>query len=456
MPDRRALALGAFIPGGGAHGAAWRLPEIDLAASASFATYQRIAQKLEQGCFDTLFMNDSVGISDLTPSALERNTQVMRWDPLTLLPALAVVTNHIGLTATASTTYNEPYTLARRFASLDQISNGRAGWNVVTSLNGGENFGRDGHMLHAERYARAAEFVDVIKGLWDCWEDDAAIRDKSTGIWLDTEKLHLLNHHGEHFQVRGPLNAPRPIQGYPVIAQAGSSEAGRALAARTGELIFTAAQTIEEAKAFTYDITTRAAAHDRTQSDFRILPGVSVVTAPTLAEAQAKYDRLYDIADAGPRLKAFSIYASLGVDLSAHPLDGPVPLPEKIPETNTHKSRQKLVIDLIRRENPTIRQLFRKLTAGGHRVLVGTPQMIADDFEFWFSSGAADGFNIMFPELFSSVDDFVDLVVPELQRRNLFRREYTGRTLRDHLGLKRPPNRFVGRVHENSSADYAD
>jgi FMN-dependent oxidoreductase (nitrilotriacetate monooxygenase family) len=389
-------------------------------------------------------MNDGVGLNEIDPRVVERNTQVMRWDPLTLLPALAVVTERIGLTATANTTYNEPYTLARRLTSLDQISEGRAGWNCVTSLSGGENYNRDSHVLHADRYTRAEEFVDVITGLWDSWEDDAAIKDKQTGIWVDPDKMHLINHRGRHFTVRGPLNAARSVQGYPVIAQAGASEPGRALAARTGELIFTAAQTIDEGVAFVADITARAAKCGRTRELFRIMPGVSVVTAPTEAEALAKYDRLYDINEAGPRLKQMSIFAGLGVDLSAYPLDGPVPLPDVIPETNTHKSRQKLMVDLIRRDNPTIRQLFRKLTAGGHRVLVGTPQMIAADFEEWTTRGAADGFNIMFPELLGSVDDFVSLVVPELQRRGIFRTEYSGTTLREHLGLPRPGNRFAG------------
>ena len=448
--SRRQMALGAFVPGGGLHGAGWRLPDVDVAHSSDFAAYARVAQILERGCFDTLFMNDGVGTSDIDPRALERNTQALRWDPLTLLPALAVVTHRIGLTATANTTYNEPYTVARRLASLDQLSAGRAGWNLVTSLGGGENFNRDGHVAHADRYGRAEEFVDVVTGLWDSWEDDAAVKDKASGIWVDADKMHLINHRGTHFTVRGPLNAPRAVQGYPVIAQAGSSDAGRELAARTGELIFTAAQTIDEGLEFTRDITTRAARHGRPRDLFRVLPGVSVVTAPTEAEAFAKYDRIYDIREAGPRLAAMSKFASLGIDLSACPLDETVTLPDVIPETNTHRSRQKLVVDMIRRENPTVRQLFRKLTAGGHRVLTGTPAQIADDFEDWFSRGAADGFNIMFPELQGSVADFVDMVVPELQRRGLFRTAYEGTTLRDHLHLPRPENRFAVQRRESA------
>ena len=449
MTGPRHLALGAFLPGTGAQGSSWRLPEIDAAAASTFPFYKRIAQKLEAGRFDTLFMNDSVGIPELDRSILERNTQAMRWDPLTLLPALAVVTERIGLTATASTSYNEPYTLARRLAALDEISGGRAGWNMVTSLGGGENFNLDDHMLHAERYARAEEFIEVITGLWYSWEDGAAVRDKASGVWLDAGKMHLLNHKGAHFSVRGPLNAARPVQGRPVVAQAGSSDAGRALAARTGEMIFTAAQTMDEARGFIDDIATRAAGHGRSRNSFRVLPGVSVTVAATMAEAEAKYDRLHDLENPGPRLKAVSSFINIGVDLSAHPLDEPVPLPDVIPETNSHKSRQKLVLDLIRRENPTIRQLARKLTAGGHRVLIGTPGTVADDFEAWFTGGAADGFTIMFPCLQTCVDDFVDLVVPELQRRDLFRAEYGGTTLRDHLGLRRPAHPFAAPEHRS-------
>lgn len=437
----RYLKLGAFLSGVGTHGGGWRLPE-SAPGGADFALYQRVARKLEAGRFDALFLNDTVSVPDLEPRVLARNAQALRWDPLTLLPALAVVTRHIGLIGTANTTYNEPYTLARRLASLDQISGGRAGWNLVTSLGGGENHNRDDHVLHADRYQRAEEFFDVITGLWDSWDDGAAIRDKDSGIWLDVDKLHVLNHKGAHFSVKGPLNAPRPPQGYPVIAQAGSSDPGRELAARTAELVFTAAQTLEEAQAFITDVRTRAARHGRGPDALKILPGVSVITGRTQAEAQAKYDRLQDLLDPAATLKALSDFINIGVDLSAHPLDGPVPLPDVIPETNTHKSRQKLVLDLIRRENPTIRQLFRKLTAGGHRILIGTPGSIADDFQHWFEQGAADGFNIMFTHLPGGVDDFVDLVVPELQRRGLVRSDYEGTTLRENLGLARPGNRF--------------
>jgi FMN-dependent oxidoreductase (nitrilotriacetate monooxygenase family) len=437
------IALGAFLSGTGANGASWRLPEADPASAGTFALYARVARKLEGGCFDTLFMNDGVGISELDPAVLARNAQALRWDPLTLLPALAVVTSRIGLTATANTSYNEPYTLARRFASLDQISAGRAGWNAVTSLGGGPNYNRDDHLAHEERYNRAEEFMDVITALWDSCEDGAAIMDKATGIWLDVSKIHRIHHKGTHFQVQGPLNAPRPVQGHPVITQAGSSAAGRELAARTAEVVFTAAQTIDEARDFCADIAARAAKYGRTRKAFRILPGVSVVVAETQAEAEAKYDRLHDLVDPTTALKSLSRFASLGVDLSDYPLDGPVPLRNDVPLTNTHRSRQQLVMDMIRRERPTIRQLLRMMTAGGHRLLIGTPAAIADDFATWFEAGACDGFNIMFKQIPEGVDDFVDLVIPELQRRGMFREAYTGTTLREHLNLPRPANRFA-------------
>ena len=437
------LHLGAFVPGNAATGNSWRLPEASAADALSFKSFLEVAHTLEKACFDTLFTNDSVGVRETEPSILERNTQAQRWDPLTLLPALAVMTSRIGLTATASTTYNEPYTLARRLASLDAVSGGRAGWNMVTSLGGGENYNREDHVLHAQRYARAEEFIDVIKGLWDSWDDDAVLADKASGRWFDATRMHVLAHRGDHFAVRGPLNAPRPPQGHPVVAQAGASDAGRALAARTGEMIFTAAQTIEEGSAFVQDITDRAAAAGRPRSAFRILPGVSVTVAATMAEAEQAFDLRHDFQDPAPRLKAISAFINIGLDLSELPLDEVVELPARIPETNTHKSRQKLVVDLIRREKPTLRQLGRKLVAGGHRVLIGTPQSIADDFAAWQQAGAADGFMIMFPHLRQSVKEFADMVMPELQRRGLFRKVYTATTLRGHLGLDRPASRFA-------------
>ncbi|OCR25152.1 nitrilotriacetate monooxygenase [Pseudomonas syringae] len=436
------IILGAFIPSAGIMGSAWRHPQAAADSFKDFGHYRWIAETLEKARFHALFFNDSLNV-ELDLQALARGPNSVRWDPLVLIPALALVTQHIGLIGTASTTYNEPYNIARKFASIDHLSGGRAGWNLVTSLGGGENFNLDAHVQHADRYQRAEEFYDVVSGLWDSWEDDAFVQDKASGTWLDTDKMHVLDHHGSSFQVKGPLNAARPIQGYPVIAQAGSSDAGRALAARAGELIFTAQHTVEQGVAFYTEIKQRAVQLGRNVEHLKVLPGVSTVVGRTQAEAQAKYDRLQELLDPTSFLRTISRFTSLGFDLSELPFDEVVPLPPETFDTNTHKSRQKLVFDLIRRERPTVRQLFNKLTAGGHRILIGTPQSIADDFQQWFEAGAADGFNVMFSGLHEGISDFAEGVVPELQRRGLFRHEYRGQTLRENLGLPYIANRHA-------------
>jgi FMN-dependent oxidoreductase (nitrilotriacetate monooxygenase family) len=436
------IILGAFIPSAGIMGSAWRHPQAAVDSFKDFSHYRWIAETLEKARFHALFFNDSLNV-ELDLQALARGPNSVRWDPLVLIPALALVTQRIGLIGTASTTYNEPYNIARKFASIDHLSGGRAGWNLVTSLGGGENFNLDAHVQHADRYQRAEEFYDVVSGLWDSWEDDAFVQDKVSGTWLDTDKMHVLDHHGSSFQVKGPLNAARPIQGYPVIAQAGSSDAGRALAARAGELIFTAQHTVEQGVAFYTEIKQRAVQLGRNPEHLKVLPGVSTVVGRTQAEAQAKYDRLQELLDPTSFLRTISRFTSLGFDLSELPFDEVVPLPPETFDTNTHKSRQKLVFDLIRRERPTVRQLFNKLTAGGHRILIGTPQSIADDFQQWFEAGAADGFNVMFSGLHEGISDFAEGVVPELQRRGLFRHEYQGQTLRENLGLPYIANRHA-------------
>lgn len=437
---QKQLLLGAFIPSAGIMGSAWRHESAAPDSFRDFGHFRAIAETLEAARFHALFFNDTVNVEpDL--AVLERGPNSVRWDPLILLPALALVTRHIGLIATASTTYNEPYNVARKLANIDHLSGGRVGWNLVTSLGGGENFNLDAHVLHADRYERAEEFYDVVTGLWDSYADDAFVQDKAGGRFLDTAKLHVLDHHGKHFQVRGPLNAARPVQGYPVIAQAGSSDSGRALAARAGELIFTAQHTIEQGQTFYREIKARAAEFGRNPEHLKILPGVSPVVGKTLAEAQARYDHLQELLEPRTFLRSISKFASLGFDLSELPFDEVVPLPPEQFDTNTHKSRQKLVFDLIRRERPTVRELFNKLTAGGHRILIGTPESIADDLQSWFEAGAADGFNVMFSGLHEGIEGFAKGVVPELQRRGLFRTEYQGRTLRDNLGLPYIRNR---------------
>lgn len=432
------IILGAFVPGV-LSGSAWRLPEAPQDTFRDFGHYRYIAEKLEAGRFHSLFFNDTVKV-DLDPG-LEKGANSVRWDPSVLAPALALVTQHIGLIATGSTTYNEPYNLARKYASLDHLSNGRAGWNLVTSLGGGENFNQREHSLHGDRHERAEEFYDVVSGLWDSWGEHAFVQDKASGTWLDLEQLHVLDHQGKHFQVKGPLNVARPTQGHPVIAQAGSSVAGIRLGARVGELIFTAQQSLEESRAFYQDIKTQAAGFGRSPEHLLVLPGVSPVVGKTLAEAEAKYERLQELLDPHSFLSRISKFASLDYDLSELPFDEVVPLPPEHFSTDSHPSRQKLIYDLIRRERPTVRQLFNQLTAGGHRVLIGTPTSIADDLQHWFENGAADGFNVMFSGLHAGIDDFVDGVVPELQRRGLFQREYAGNTLRENLGLPYRQNR---------------
>jgi FMN-dependent oxidoreductase (nitrilotriacetate monooxygenase family) len=439
MPQRH-LVLCAYMSGSGAQGDSWRHPAADTDAWADFDHYARYARTLERGLFDALFFYDTM-IAPPDLAALEGNPGLPRWDPVPLIAALSVVTRHIGLIATVSTTYNEPYNVARQFAAIDRISGGRAGWNVVTSTGGGENFNLPAHVDHAQRYERAHEFYDVVTGLWDTMADDAVIADKTHGIWLDPDKVRHLDHRGRFFSVKGPINAPRPIQGWPVIAQAGGSEAGRDLAARIGEFIYSADYTIPAAVRFRQDIHARMAAIGRDPGGIRICPGVSPFVGRSDTEAQDLYQEWQEARDLGATLRALSHYGSLGIDLSQAPLDGPVPLPDVLPETNSHKSRQSVLAQWIRETRPTVRQVAERLTAGGHRIVVGSPRTIADDFEAWFTGGAADGFNIMFPSAPDGIDRFVDLVVPELQRRGLFRQAYACRTLRENLGLPRIANR---------------
>ena len=339
--------------------------------------------------------------------------------------------------------------MARKFASLDHISGGRAGWNLVTSANGDEafNFGLDAHVQHARRYERAREFAEVVLGLWDSWEDDAFPRDPTSGPFFDPARLPVLNHEGRHFRVRGPLNVPRSPQGRPVLVQAGSSEPGKALAAETAEAIFTAHQTLADAQAFYADVKGRLASYGRGPDEVKIMPGIFPVVGRTEQEAANKFGSLQELIH--PEVGLGLLSKMIGHDLSGHPVDGPLP---EVPESNAGKSRADLLVALARREGLSIRQLYLRIAgARGHRQILGTPAQIADQLEEWFTAGAADGFNIMPPILPAGLDDFVELVIPELQRRGLFRTEYEGRTLRESLGLRRPANRFAHR----GAADFA-
>jgi FMN-dependent oxidoreductase (nitrilotriacetate monooxygenase family) len=444
--------LGAFLMNTGHHVAAWRHPDAWAEHGLEFAHYKKVAQTAEQAKFDMAFLADGVAVRrDHNLDALSRSGQLVHFEPLTLLSALSAVTDHIGLVATASTTYNEPYHIARKFASLDYLSHGRAGWNVVTSASEAEakNFNRDKHMEHALRYERAREFLQVVKGLWDSWDDDAFIRDKESGVYFEPDKLHVLNHKGKHFSVKGPLNVARPVQGYPVIVQAGASDDGQDFAAQTAEVIFTAQQTLEEAQTFYAGIKKQLAKYGRTPDQLKIMPGVFPVIGHTEKEAKEKYDQLQNLIHPSVGLALLSGNIG-GFDLSSYPLDGPLP---DLPETNLNKSRQKLVTDLARRENLTIRQLYQAIAgARGHWTIWGTPIQIADRLEEWFVNDAADGFNIMPPYLPGGLDDFVELVLPILRERGLFRTEYEGRTLRENLGLARPANQFSAAALSSASA----
>lgn len=440
MARDRQLKLGAFMRPASIHTGAWRYPGAFPDANFSFDHLKRFAQTLERGKFDAFFMADHLAVLNMPMQALKRSHTVTSFDPLTLLPALAVVTEHLGLVATASTTYNEPYHIARKFASLDHLSGGRAGWNVVTSGNPTEsrNFGLDEHVEHDARYRRAREFFDVVTGLWDSWADDAFVRDVEAGEFFDPEKLHVLDHQGEHFRVRGPLNVARPVQGWPVIVQAGSSEAGRQLAAETAEAVFSAPIDLPSAQAFYADVKGRMQALGRDPDHLKILPAAFVVLGETDDEAQAK-KRLLD-SRVHPDSGIASLSVQLGTEVSGFDLDGPLP---EIPETNASRSAREKLIEKARRENLTVRQLAQYVGGSyGSLEMIGTPATVADRMEEWLTTNGSDGFNVMFPYLPGGLDDFVDQVVPELQRRGIFRREYEGKTLRENLGLPRPGNRF--------------
>ena len=439
MTRSRQLHLGAFMRPVGIHTAWWRYPGAHPDANFNLRHLIRFAQTLERGRFDAWFMADHLAVLNMPMAALKRSATATSFDPLTLLPALAMVTEHLGLIATASTTFEPPYVIARRFASLDHISGGRAGWNLVTTSNpdAALNFGLTEHMEHGERYRRAREFFDVVTGLWDSWAEDAFIRDVESGIYFDPERMHVLDYKGEFLSVRGPLNIARPIQGWPVIVQAGASDAGRQLAAETAEMIFASGGSLADAQRYYADVRSRADRVGRDPDHIKILPGELVVTGETAEEARKKRALLDSLVHPDSGIASLSI--ALGHDASGFDLDGPLP---DIPESNASKSGRERVIERARSGDLTVRQLAQIAGSYGGLALVGTPAMIADQMEEWLFSEACDGFNIMFPYVPGGLDDFVDKVVPELQRRDLFRREYEGKTLRENLGLPRPNNRF--------------
>ncbi|HZX84093.1 MAG TPA: LLM class flavin-dependent oxidoreductase, partial [Reyranella sp.] len=435
------MRLGAFVHETGQHVAAWRHPQAHMQSGTNFAEMVETAQLAERGKFDLLFLADSAAVN-LSGSADVRGRmgKVVKFEPMTILSALAAVTKNLGLVATSTTTFNEPYTLARQFASLDQISGGRSGWNLVTSNNEQDalNYSREAHLSHSDRYDRAIEFADVVNGLWDSWDDDAFIRDKEGGVFFDPAKMHVLNHKGTHFQVRGPLNVACSPQGRPVLVQAGASGTGRDVAARLAELVFTAATTFEQAKEFYDDVRTRIPRFGRSQDQVKVMPGFYPVVAPTASEAQEKYDYLQSLIQKPVGISILE--HTIGVHgLDKIPLDGPVP---EMADTNGPLSRQRLLLEQARRDKLTFWELcLANAGPRGHALSIGTPTQVADEMEHWFKDGAADGFNVMPAWLPGSLKDFVDLVIPELQRRGLFRTEYEAMTLRENLGLPRPINR---------------
>lgn len=432
------MKLGLNLVANGAHGGGWRMPDALLGAAMDIGMWKTLAREAERAKFHMMFWADGMAVrsSAKDNAQLSYDSRIDVFEPMTLLSALSAVTEHMGYIATVSTTYYEPFTVARLFASLDHITEGRVGWNVVTSWSEQEalNYNRDKHMEHGARYRRAQEFVDVVFGLWDSYEDDAFIRDQATGQYFDPAKIHVPDHRGEHFKVRGPLNARRPIQGYPVIVQAGSSGPGQDLAGRIAELVYTMQKSLPEAQAFYTSVKEKVAAQGRSPDHALIMPGVMPIMADTMQEARDLNERLQELIH--PQLGLAALYPSFG-DLSGYDLDAPVP--QMLADTNSLKSEHaKLARNLAANQGLTIRQLINQRSASGHHVIVGTPESIADEMSDWFLNRGCDGWNILPPYFPGPVRDIFDKLIPALQRRGVFHREYEGRTLRENLGLPRP------------------
>jgi len=435
------MKLGLSMRYLGYHDAAWRHPEVPPGGATDFKYFLNSARIAERGKFDMVFFADGIGIraDDNPPGSLARTNRNVELEPLTLLSALAATTTHIGLVSTASTTYNEPYHIARKFASLDNISGGRAGWNIVTSWSEQEawNFSRDTHLDYDTRYDRAKEFVDVVTGLWDSWESDAFVHDKTSGQFYDPSKLHVLNHRGKHFAVRGPLSAPPTPQGRPILVQAGAAEQGQEIAAANADVVYAAQVDLAGAKAYYAGLKARMAKYGRAPDLLKVMPAVTTIVGRTRAEAQAKFDQLQELID--PMVGLASLFNAFG-DLSGYPLDGPVPEP-----VNARvRSIAYNMWNFAQRENLTIRQFYQKKSAGsGGLLLKGTAEDVADVMELWMTEEAADGFNLTPTHLPHGAEDFVELVLPELRRRGLFRTEYESTTLRGNLGLPDYVNRHT-------------
>ena len=439
--SRRQLHFNAFLMSSGHHEAAWRLPGSDPFANFDLGHWHNLARIAERATFDSVFLADGPA---LWGNAKYRPAGAL--EPTVLLTALAATTSHIGLIATASTTYNEPYNLARRFASLDHVSDGRAGWNIVTTADAlaAQNFGLDDRPSHRDRYDRGAEFVEISLRLWDSWEDGAELGDKAAGLYADVERIHPIDYSGSYFRVRGPLNVPRCPQGRPLLVQAGSSQDGRDFAARYAEAVFTAQQTLADGQEFYADMKKRARRHGRDPEMIKILPGIVPVIGSTEAEARAIDEELEQLII--PEYGLTQLATVLEVLPESLHLDRP--LPEEVysrpAEVEGMQSRYQLITDLARRDSLTVRQLIARLGGGrGHRTFAGTPEQVADTIQEWFEAGAADGFNVMPAALPSGLEAFAEHVIPIFRERGLFRSEYTGQTLRDHYGIPRPDSQFA-------------
>ncbi|OTG70938.1 nitrilotriacetate monooxygenase [Acinetobacter sp. ANC 4169] len=443
---KRQIKLGAFIPTTSQHAAGWRHPQSRPQDHLSVDYAIELAKTAEQGLFDAYFLADGLSVNwshgaSKHKQSIGYSDKVVGFEPVTLFAAISAVTKNIGFIATASTTYEEPYLLARKYASLDHISKGRAAWNVVTTISAdtARNFGFSAHPDAKVRYERADEFIEVTQKLWDSWEDDAFLYDKHSGQFFDASKQHEPLHAGKYFHVQGALNVSRPPQGYPVIVQAGQSEDGRELAAKYAEVIFTAQQDLSDAQAFYRDVKSRLAKYGRQADDLKVMPGVSVFVAKTEQEAQEKYELLNSLIHPDVGLGLLSGLAG-HIDLSKFDLDAPFP----IEDIEIKSSRQQMMIEIAQKHNFTIRQLYEYIaSARGHWTLIGTPEQVVDQLQNWFENAAADGFNVLPPSTPAGLNDFVEFIVPELQRRGLFRTEYEGTTLRENLGLKRPENQYV-------------
>jgi N-acetyl-S-(2-succino)cysteine monooxygenase len=438
MSPGRQMHLGVYAVGTGNHVSGWRVPGA-ATSSEEFPIFKTIAQSCERGKLDFLFVGDSLAfIADRHPG------QMLRFEPLTLHAALATHTSRVGLVATASTTYSAPFNVARSFASLDKLSGGRAGWNVVTTgtPEAADNYGSAGMMDHATRYEAATEFVEIVRGLWDSWEEGAIITDVQSGQYFDKTKVHALDHTGKFFSVRGPLNLTRTPQGQPVIVQAGSSEDGQKFAAQFAEMIFAVQLDKEHAKEFYATMKAKVAGNGRNPEHCKILPGLMPIVGRDEADARQKLAELMRVADPAVALKVMS--SRFGHDMSVYDLDGPVP---DLPLSNAIQTYAKVAYVKALKANLTLRDIYNQIAvARGYLVACGDVTTVADVMEEWFTESACDGFVLMPPYFPAAFDEFIDLVVPELQRRGLFRREYAGFTLREHLGLPVPPNRYSKRV----------